>query len=95
MICGHLEATEYLLKQGADPNIPNNLGETPLHQAADNSQYAMAELLLKYKANPNYQQNDGDSPLHHAAFRGDLQMVSDLLRQGGDPNLSNYMVISR
>lgn len=92
MICGHYEATEYLLKQSADPNIPNNLGETPLHQAADNSQYAMAELLLKCKADPNYQQNDGDSPLHHAAFRGDLKMVELILQNSGDPNLHNYMV---
>ncbi|OMJ81487.1 hypothetical protein SteCoe_18055 [Stentor coeruleus] len=91
VICGHFEATEYLLKQGADPNIPNNLGETPLHQAADNSLYSMAELLLKNKANPNYQQNDGDSPLHHAAFRGDLKMVELILKSAGDPNLHNYM----
>ena len=63
-----------------------------MHQAADNSQYAMAEMLLKYKADPNYQQNDGDSPLHHAAFRGDFKMVEGILKHGGDPNLSNYMV---
>lgn len=81
-----------MLIQGANPNIPNNLGETPLHQAADNSQYTMADLLLHYKADPNYQQNDGDSPLHHAAFRGDLKMVEKLLKGGGDPNLQNYMV---
>ena len=37
VICGHNRATRYLLKNGADSNNPNNLGETPLHQAADNS----------------------------------------------------------
>ena len=31
VICGHVEATRYLLEKGADPNIKNNLGETPLH----------------------------------------------------------------
>lgn len=31
VICGHLEGAEYLLKLGANPNIVNSLGETPLH----------------------------------------------------------------
>jgi ankyrin repeat protein len=31
VICGHIEATRYLLKHGANPNTTNNLGETPLH----------------------------------------------------------------
>jgi ankyrin repeat protein len=31
VICGHVRATRYLLKHGADPNNSNNLGETPLH----------------------------------------------------------------
>ena len=42
MICGHVEATSFLLEKGADPNMKNNLGETPLHQAADNNQYKLA-----------------------------------------------------
>jgi len=95
VISGHLEATKFLLIEGADPNNPNNLGETPLHQAADNSQYLIAELLLEFKADPNFQQNDGDSPLHHAAFRGDSRMVEILLKMNADPNLHNYMVSPR
>ena len=31
VICRHQEATRYLLEKGADPDIKNNLGETPLH----------------------------------------------------------------
>jgi len=97
VICGHLQAVEFLLKQGANPNVVNNvrpkqLGETPLHQAADNSQLAVAELLLQYSADPNAQQNDGDTPLHLAAFKGDLQMVDLLLRFKANPNVQNYML---
>ena len=92
VICGHFEAASYLLQQGADPSIPNTLGETPLHQAADNSQYAIAELLLSYKSNPNFQQRDGDTPLHHAAFRGDSKMTQLLLQGKADPNIANFMV---
>ncbi|CAG9334807.1 unnamed protein product [Blepharisma stoltei] len=91
VICGHIQASQFLLKQGADPNTVNNLGETPLHQAADNSQYELAELLLEYHADPNLQQNDGDTPLHHAAFRGDSKMIEILLKHHADPNVQNYM----
>ena len=94
VICGHLEATEYLLGLGADPNIKNNLGETPLHQATDNSQAKLVKLLLRHKADPNLQQNgnnhtDGNTPLHQSAFKGDEKIVSILLSRGADPNISN------
>jgi len=91
VICGHVKASQFLLKKGADPNLVNNLGEAPLHQAADNSQYELAELLLEFRGDPNLQQNDGDTPLHHAAFRGDKQMVQILLKHSGDPNCPNFM----
>ena len=93
MICGHYEGTEFLLKQGANPNITNSLGETPLHQASDNTQYKLAKLLLDYQANPNAQQNDGDTPLHHASFRGDGKMLEMLLAHDGNPNIPNFLVV--
>src|SRR5574343_1244033 len=80
VICGHIEATEFLLKKGADPNIKNNIGETPLHQATENSQAKLVKLLLKYKADPNSQQNDGNTPLHQSSYKGDESIVSMLLQ---------------
>ena len=96
VICGHFEATEYLLSLGADPNIQNNLGETALHQAADNSQAKLVKLLLKHKANPNIQQNgnyytDGNTPLHQSAFKGDEKIVSILVSHGADVNIPNFV----
>ena len=89
VICGHIEATEYLLKKGADPNIKNNLGETPLHQATENSQAKLVKLLLKYKADPNSQQNDGNTPLHQSSYKGDESIVAMLLQFKADPNIEN------
>jgi hypothetical protein len=89
VICGHIEATEFLLKQGADPNLKNNLGETPLHQATENSQAKLVKLLLKYKADPNSQQNDGNTPLHQSSYKGDESIVAMLLQYKADPNMEN------
>lgn len=91
VICGHLEATAYLLALSADPNIQNRLGEAPLHQAADNNQLEIAQLLLQHNADPNVQQNDGDTPLHHAAFKGYAQIVQLLVQHGADPNTANFV----
>ena len=35
VVSGILAATESLLNNGADPNIPNTMGETPLYQAVE------------------------------------------------------------
>ena len=47
VISGNEKATEYLLAQGANPDLSTDLGETPLHYAADNSQLVIAKLLLQ------------------------------------------------
>ena len=31
VICSHADATAFLLESGADPNIKNRMGESPLH----------------------------------------------------------------
>lgn len=91
VIFGHVKATKFLLKHGANPNLVNTLGETPLHQSCDNSQYIISELLLSYKADPNFQQSEGDTPLHHACFRNDYKMIELLLRYGADGNIPNFL----
>ena len=55
VICGHYNTSEYLLLSGAEPNLKTKMGDTALHQAADNKQYPLAKLLLKYKADPDMQ----------------------------------------
>lgn len=89
VICGHVLTTEHLLKVGADPNIRTRMGDTALHQAAENRQYKIAALLLIYDADPNIQQNDGETALHLACFKGDEEMVHLLLSHKADPNIQN------
>ena len=89
VVCGHLDATEFLLSQGADPNLRNELGETPLHHAASNCQLTIATLLLKYSSDPNTPQLSGDTPLHLCTRNCDLEMMDLLLTHGSDVNHTN------
>ena len=84
-----MNTTEYLLIKGADANIQTRMGDTALHQAAENRQYKIAKLLLINGANPNIKQNDGETPLHLASFKGDKKMVKILLKHKANPSLQN------
>lgn len=90
VICGHFDTSLFMLESGADPNIKTKMGDTALHQAADNRLYKLAELLIKYKADPDIQQNDGETPLHLSCFKGDFDMVKILLEAKSNPNIQNY-----
>lgn len=91
VICGHTNTVELLLTSGADPNLKTHMGDTALHQAADNHRLEIASLLLKYNSDPNIQQNDGETPLHIACFKGDEEMVQLLLANKADPNIQNNL----
>ena len=92
VISGQLEAALWLIKRGADPNLTNYIGETSLHQAADNEQYTIAKLLLESGADPNIKQKDGETPMHNAIFRNDIAMLNLLLQHNANPNIPNeYM----
>ena len=94
VISNNIEATKYLLSQGANVNDFNNFGEIPLHQSADNGNCQMAQLLLDYGSNVNFQQNEGDTPLHHSAFSGNIEMVKLLLANKANANIKNYAVMN-
>ena len=55
-----------LLEHKADPNIPNNLHQTPLFMATHERATKTAEILLVGGANSNVIDQNGQSPVCHA-----------------------------
>lgn len=90
VISEDIDCTEYLLKAGADPNLGNIYGETPLYQAVDTGNSRIINLLLEQGADPNIQQQDGDTPLHIAAIKGDHKVVRLLLLYKADPTIATF-----
>ena len=73
-----------LLEAGAEINITNQYGETPLHLARSKEQI---KLLLETGANPNIQDKFGETPLHWCW--NNLEKIRLLLEAGADYTIRN------
>jgi hypothetical protein len=69
-----------LLKSGANPNVANEKGETPLMFAAKYGDFQMAKLLLEAGADANARDRDGD-PVVKYAEHFKHKKFAELLRQ--------------
>lgn len=76
----------YLLGHGADPDLRDDKGNSPLLLAATLGQQAAVEPLLAAHANPNLGNSSGETPLIRAVQRRDLQMVRVLVAAGANPD---------
>ncbi len=67
-----MKFVEILIENGANPNVKNSYGRTPLHEAcAKNPE--IARFLIEHGGNLNSKDNNGVTPLHEASARnGDL-----------------------
>jgi ankyrin repeat protein/mono/diheme cytochrome c family protein len=84
---GTIETLTYLLAAGAEVNVKNRRGSTPLHWAIHDE--AKVRLLLSRGAAVNVRQVEGRTPLYQAASLGHAtEIVRLLLTKGADPNLA-------
>ena len=85
--CKQLAASKILLAAGADPNLGNDRGWTPLHQAAYSNQSDLAQLLLGAGAATDVSAHgDGGTPLVQALFWGHDAMADLLADHGITPH---------
>ena len=76
-----------LIKLGANVNIVDDEGLTPLHYAVEYSDQKVAELLLQKGADVNAVTRAGYTALHCAAENGDDTLIAVLLQAEADVNV--------
>lgn len=77
---------EMLIARGAQVNVADSSGVTPLHHAAWNDEDC-AWLLLDHGAKMDVQDKAGQTPLHAAVRIRRIETVRLLLERGANPNL--------
>ena len=81
---GTLEDVRTLLNDGADPNVHDKHGNTPLHNAAVAGSVDKAQLLFECGANLEAHNRFGRTPLHSACDIGWPEVVKILVRLGAN-----------
>ncbi|KHD77551.1 ankyrin repeat domain-containing protein [Actinoplanes utahensis] len=78
-----------LIRAGADPDLPDRDGTTPLYRASVQNRAAIVAALLAAGADPNRESGTGEEglPLCGAACWGHDDTVRVLLAAGADPDL--------
>ena len=72
---GHQKTAEYLINEGADPNVRSFRNQTLLHEAVRNNTSEIFELLLKHHLDPFEANETLETPLHMAAALGNSDIV--------------------
>jgi len=93
---------EMLLNHGADIEIPNNFGETPIMRSTAIQQYSIPKygqsnntaalsLLIARGANINATDKDGYTALAQATQQGEIPAMKLLLNSGADTEIADNM----
>jgi hypothetical protein len=84
----HIEAVRLLVAAGADPNVQDNEGDSPLRFCADKGYLEMARLLLLSGATKTIHEAGGSAGMNAlglAAYALNVGIVRLLLAHGADP----------
>lgn len=83
--------TAFLLQKGANPNVQDKNGTTPLMLATNLRFVEGARLLLDEQANVNATNNRGETALIRAVQLRDSEMVRLLLKHGANPDRTDTL----
>ncbi|WP_264704376.1 ankyrin repeat domain-containing protein [Wolbachia endosymbiont (group B) of Apotomis betuletana] len=85
---GDLEKVRDGIRQGANVNVQDGQGWTPVFLAIQNNNFNIVELLLDNSADIKVKDNEAWTPLHLAVQLGSLDVVERLVERGADFNAS-------
>jgi ankyrin repeat protein len=91
VMCGHVEAAAWLLKNGAGASIRDKDGRTPLMEVCESDRLGALEILLQEVGVQGLRERDvrGYTALHHAAMMDNEEAVQALLLAGADPTIKD------
>jgi ankyrin repeat protein len=78
--------TRWLLQEGANPNIADNRGRTPLIAATEIGFIEGVEALLRRGAQVDVASSTGETPLISAVLTRNVELMEVLLAGGADPD---------
>lgn len=84
-----IPAVELLLEYGANPNVTDRSGVTPLMNAAGSGAQKYTAMLIEAKAELDLQDSAGATALMHAVKAASYEVVSLLLAAGADRTIRN------
>jgi hypothetical protein len=84
---GHRETSKFLILEGADINMPNSRGKTPLHRSASTEDFEITKMLLERGANVHAKDENERTPLHKVGLgpKDAAEVATLLLQYGSDP----------
>jgi len=88
LVFNRIPIVTLLIESGADINLKDERGNTPLHLAAF-GETEVVKLLLEQGADVNATNNAGETPLHKAVQYPEHKVVCELLRHGGNKSIRN------
>ena len=86
----HQKVARLLIIHGADVNLGDDNGYTPLHAACTGGLTDMVNLLIEYGANVNVIGTGNYTPLQAAACMGKKDIMAILIQHGADQTVVNW-----
>lgn len=87
---GHIGVVDFLLKNGANVDKLDAVGQSSVYMAAVNNRLSVVQLLIEQGADVDRPENAGMTPLHTAAKLGRLSMVQHLCEQCAEIDKVGY-----
>lgn len=89
---GNKDMVKFLIEQGTNVDITNNLNKNPLDVAYNNKHKSIMKCLIECGANINRIINtEGDTLLFDACEQGNKKMVKFLVEHGANVNITNNL----